>query len=295
MGFAGLKTMGHHAFFGIGAYASAILAMKTGWSPWVTVFLGAAMAGVAGCLVGTPLFRIRSMAHVAIVTLAFAEIVRLVLSNLTDLTRGEMGLWGIPPFSAISLPFFGLTQFGPANKVSMYYVVFAICLAVHLVILAMIRSRIGLALVAMREGPDAAQSLGVNLTKNKLLVFGVSALLVGLMGGFYAHYIAILTPMAVAGPEIFILVFAMVLVGGIGTFIGPIIGAFLLTLGVELLRPLGDYRLMIYGALVVLIMLFMPNGLATLVRSFGRGRAVGGPERPATGASGPIEGVTNET
>jgi branched-chain amino acid transport system permease protein len=234
------------------------------------------------------------MAHVAIVTLAFAEIVRLVLSNLTELTRGEMGLWGIPPFSAIPLPFFGLTQFGPANKVSMYYVVFIACVAVHLVILGMVRSRIGLALVAMREAPDAAQSLGVNLMKNKLLVFGVSALLVGLMGGFYAHYIAILTPTAVAGPEIFILVFAMVLVGGIGTFTGPIIGALLLTLGVELLRTLGDYRLMIYGALVVLIMHFMPKGLASVGRLFDRRRPDGGEEQPAANAPGPIEGATNE-
>src|SRR5690625_3139854 len=120
-GFAGLKTFGHHAFFGIGAYASALLGIHLGLSPWLTIWIAAVIAALAGLFIGTPILRIRSMPHVAIVTLAFAEIVRITISNLQGITRGELGLWGIPAFEGFTLPLVGEVVFNPSVKVGYYY------------------------------------------------------------------------------------------------------------------------------------------------------------------------------
>jgi len=267
-GFAGLKTFGHHAFFGIGAYVSALLSIKLGWSPWLTIWIAALAATAAGLFIGLPILRIKSMAHVAIVTLGFAEIVRIVISNLQSITRGELGLWGIRPFEGFTLPFLGKIVFSPADKVPYYYLILLLLIASTAVIMLLMRSRTGLSIIAMRDAEDAAESLGVNLTRQKLLVFAISAFLVGVAGAFYAHYISILTPTAAVGIDLMILVIAMALVGGLSTFSGPLVGALLLTGTVELLRDLDQYRLLVYGAMIILIVMFLPKGLTTLGPAF---------------------------
>jgi branched-chain amino acid transport system permease protein len=270
-GFAGLKTFGHHAFFGIGAYASALISIKAGLSPWLTIWIGALIAAGAGLFIGLPILRIKSMPHVAIVTLGFAEIVRIVISNLQSITRGELGLWGIRPFEGFTLPAIGKVSFTPADKVPYYYLILLLLIASTGVIAWLMRSRTGLAIIAMREAEDAAESLGVNLTRQKLLVFAISAFLVGVAGAFYGHYVSILTPSAAVGIDLMILVIAMTLVGGLGTFSGPLIGALILTGMVEWLRDIGQYRLLVYGAMIILIVMFLPKGLTTLVPAL-RGR-----------------------
>ena len=270
-GFAGLKTFGHHAFFGIGAYASALISIKAGLSPWLTIWIAALIAAGAGLFIGLPILRIKSMPHVAIVTLGFAEIVRIVISNLQSITRGELGLWGIRPFEGFTLPAIGKVSFTPADKVPYYYLILLLLIASTGVIAWLMRSRTGLAIVAMREAEDAAESLGVNLTRQKLLVFAISAFLVGVAGAFYGHYVSILTPSAAVGIDLMILVIAMTLVGGLGTFSGPLIGALILTGMVEWLRDIGQYRLLVYGAMIILIVMFLPKGLTTLVPAL-RGR-----------------------
>ena len=267
-GFAGLKTFGHHAFFGLGAYGSALLAIHLGISPWVTIWLGGLIAAAAGLLIGTPILRIRSMPHVAIVTLGFAEIVRICVANLSGLTRGEMGLWGIPQFEGFTLPFFGKVSFTPADKVSFYYLALALTVLMLVVIIRLMRSKTGLAMLAMRDGEDAAESLGVNLTRMKLMVFGLSAFIVGIAGAFYAHYLSILTPASAVGVDLMISIIAMVLVGGLGTISGPLVGAVVLTLLIEVMRDLENYRLLGYGALIVVIVMFLPKGLVTLRERF---------------------------
>ncbi len=263
-GFGGLKTFGHHAFFGLGAYGSALLAINLGLSPWITLWLGGLIAAAAGLLIGTPILRIRSMPHVAIVTLGFAEIVRICIANFSGLTRGEMGLWGIPQFEGFTLPGVGKVSFSPADKVSFYYLALALLVLMTVVIVRLMRSKTGLAMLAMRDGEDAAESLGVNLTRMKLMVFGLSAFIVGVAGAFYAHYLLILTPASAVGVDLMISIIAMVLVGGLGTFAGPLIGALVLTVLIELMRDLENYRLLGYGLLIVLIVMFLPRGLVTL-------------------------------
>ena len=263
-GFAGLKTFGHHAFFALGAYGSALIGINAGLSPWVTIWLGGFIAAVAGLFIGLPVLRIKSMPHVAIVTLGFAEIVRITLSNLTDITRGELGLWGIPAFEGFTLPGIGEVSFSPADNAAYYYLALVLLLLSMVVITTMMRSKTGLSIIAMRDADDAAESLGVNLTRLKLQVFVVSSFLVGVAGAFYAHYISILTPMAVAGVDLMIMIIAMVLVGGLGTLTGPLAGALILTILVELLRDLDTFRLLIYGALIIFSVMFLPRGLVTI-------------------------------
>lgn len=266
IGFSGVKTFGHQAFFGIGAYGSALLSLKLGWSPWLTVWIAALLAAAIGLLIAIPVLRIRSLAHVAIITLTFAEIVRILCVNLKDLTRGEMGLWGIRPFSSIALGNGLEVHFGPADKVSFYYLAVALLLTTMVLLEWITRSRHGLALAAMRDAESAAESLGVGLARHKMMVFFISALLVGIAGAFYAHYVLLLTPSAVFGPDLMIQVLAMVLVGGLGTRWGPVIGSFVLTVGIEWLRFLGDYRLLVYGALIILVMRFFPKGISSLAK-----------------------------
>ncbi|PVA10961.1 hypothetical protein DC366_04020 [Pelagivirga sediminicola] len=269
-GFAGLKTFGHHAFFALGAYGSALIGINLGLSAWLTIWLGGLIAALAGLFIGLPILRIRSMPHVAIVTLGFAEIVRITLSNLTDITRGELGLWGIPVFDGFTVPGLGEVVFSPADKVPYYYLAFALLLLSVGVITALMRSKTGLSLIAMRDGEDAAESLGINLTRQKLQVFVVSSFLVGVAGAFYAHYITILTPAAVAGVDLMILIIAMVLVGGLGTLSGPLVGALVLTILVEFLRDLDTFRMLVYGAIIILSVMFLPKGLVTLGRRWKR-------------------------
>jgi len=282
LGILGLKTLGHHAFFAIGAYASALVSHYFGVSPWLTVWIGAIAASIAGIVIGFPILRIRSMPHVAIVTLAFAEIVRLVFSNLKDITRGELGFWGIPPFDPIEVG--GTTiRFGLGNAFGSFAVAAVMFVAIHLLLLVLLRSRAGLTFLAIRDAEAAAESLGVRLAAWKLFAFGASAAVVGLSGAVYAHYVLILTPTSVAGPEMLISLLAMIIVGGVGRFFGPLYGALLLTVTSELLRDFGDYRMLLYGALIIVFVFAAPAGIAGLKPSLRR--------KPHHAASEPAEAV----
>ncbi|MBF53604.1 MAG: hypothetical protein CL813_11775 [Confluentimicrobium sp.] len=280
LGILGLKTLGHHAFFAIGAYISAIVAYYGGVSPWLTIWIGALVASAAGVLIGFPILRIRSMPHVAIVTLAFAEIVRLIFSNLKDITRGELGFWGIPPFDPITLGDTTL-RFGIGNAIGSYALAAVIFVGVHLALLALLTSRPGLTFLAIRDSEAAAESLGIRLSVWKLVAFSVSAAVVGLSGGVYAHYMMILTPISVAGPEMLITLLAMIIVGGVGRFFGPLLGALLLTVLSELLREFGDFRMLLYGAVIIAFVFAAPQGLAGLKLPRLRDRAAAKRDRTA--------------
>ncbi len=262
-GLGGMKTFGHHAFFGMGAYISALVSIHSGLSPWITIWIAALATSVAGVLVALPVLKIRSIPHIAIITLAFAEIVRLVVSNLRGITRGELGLIGIPSFESLHLPVLGTVAFTPSQKLGYFYVVWFAFAVVTLAILLARRSAHGMKVIAMRDGQDAAESLGVNISAYKIALFFISALLVGLVGAFYAHYIIVLTPSSVLGVDIMILVIAMTLVGGIGTVFGPILGAFLLIVSVEMLRDFGEYRMIVYGGIIIVTVLYFPRGLVS--------------------------------
>jgi branched-chain amino acid transport system permease protein len=257
VGFTGIFTFGHQAFFGVGAYFSAILALRFGISPWFGLVIGGFAAALLGILVGIPCLRLRAAPYIAIATLGLAEISRIVAQNLVNITRGEMGLSGIPEF-----PPLGPISF-LESRVPYYYLIFVMFLLITGLAYWIAKSPLGLALASIRESQDAAESLGVNVPRVKIIVFIISSFLAGVIGSFYAHYILILTPSSVLGVPIMVELVAMVLIGGSGTLMGPIVGAFLVTVMTEYLRVVGEYRLLIYGAILVVTMTYMPSGLAT--------------------------------
>lgn len=262
-GYTGIFTFGHQAFFGLGAYVSSLLAMKAGLSPWLGLLAGGIAAGLVGFVIGLPCLRLRAAPYIAITTLAFSEIARIVCMNLVGLTRGELGLWGIPEFSEIPLPGGLAIAFAGGDRTGYYYVILMIFFVTIGLIAWMLRSYVGLAFRAVRDEQDAALSLGIDTTRFKLLAFITSSFFAGVAGAFYAHYILILTPTSVMSVGIMTEIIAVTLVGGLGTFWGPVIGAFSLTALLEYLREFGEYRFMIYGIMLVATIMFMPKGVSS--------------------------------
>jgi branched-chain amino acid transport system permease protein len=258
-GYTGIFSFGHQAFFGIGAYSSALLAMKTGVSPWFALPIGGIVAAVLSLLIGLPCLKLRLGPYVAIATYGFAEIARIICSNLVGLTRGESGLWGIPTFTDLEIG--SLTINFAVSRIPYYYVILIIFFVTAIFLYRQINSPTGLALKSIRESLDAAESLGVSISKYKLLAFIISSFVAGVAGAFYAHYILILTPSCIFSIDVMIQIVAINLIGGAGTFAAPIAGAFIFTFGIEYLRTFGEYQFMLYGVLLVIFILFLPQGV----------------------------------
>jgi branched-chain amino acid transport system permease protein len=257
-GYGGIFSMGHQAFFGLGAYTSALLAMRVGVSPWAGMLIGGAAASGLSLLVALPTLRLRAAPYVAIATLGFAEACRIVVQNLVELTRGEMGLNGIPGLPSIRA--LGL-QLDFYSRTTFYYLMLVIFGGSLWVAYRIVRAPFGMALKAIRESQDAAEALGVNHARSKILIFAISSGMAGLVGAFYAHYIQVLTPSSVLSLPMMVEVVAMTLIGGLGTILGPIIGSVALSFGLEYLRFLGDYRMLLYGLALVPVIVFMPQGV----------------------------------
>jgi branched-chain amino acid transport system permease protein len=247
MGYAGQLNLGQSAFFGIGAYASTILVKSYGWSFWLAALAAVAGAGLLGLLLAAFAARLRGH-YLAIASLGFAVITYQVLVNWDGVTEGVRGIYGIlPPVS---------------GTVTLFYLVAAIAAAVYLLLDNLVRSPVGDTLRAIREDEVSAASLGVNGALWKAFAFGSSAAIAGLAGCFYPGFVGTLVPDAFGVVESFTMM-AMVIVGGMGTMIGPVIGAVLLTFLPELLRGFGELRLMIYGLALTLVVLFLPGGIAS--------------------------------
>jgi branched-chain amino acid transport system permease protein len=260
-GFCGTKSLGHQAFFGIGAYAAALAATDYGFSPWTGLFVAMMVAALAAGLLGAVILRLDTLAFTAIGTLAFAEIVRISAANFKEVTRGELGFWGIPQLPDVKLPFGRTLNFDPGAFVNYYLLSVLIALAVYASYRLILASRVGLIIRAIRDAPSAAQACGINLARYKLAVFIWGGLVLGLAGAFYTYQIRVISPSSVLGIDLIISVLAMTIVGGIGTVHGPIVGAIALTALGELLRPFGDWRMVVDGAIIVAAMLYRPNGL----------------------------------
>ncbi|MDI6895647.1 MAG: branched-chain amino acid ABC transporter permease [Bacillota bacterium] len=257
-GYAGQLSLAHAGFFGIGAYASALLSLKLGWNTWLGLLAGGVLAGAAGVLLGVPALRLKGP-YLVIASLGFGEIIRHVLVNWVGLTRGPMGLTGVPRMSPIYLPGLGSISF--ESKAAYYYLLLPIVCLTLVIIRNLVNSRTGRALVAIREDQVAAEVMGINLAFYKVLAFTFGAVLAGVAGSLYAHYIGFVSPDSfTVGESIYILM--MVAVGGMGTLVGPVVGAVGLTYLLETMRILADYRLILYGVLLFLVAVFFPGGLA---------------------------------
>ncbi|MFD3260395.1 branched-chain amino acid ABC transporter permease [Paenibacillus lentus] len=250
IGYAGQFALGHAAFYGIGAYSAALLMIHFHISFWIALPAAAIIAGFFGFLLGTPVIRLRGD-YLGIVTLGFGEIVRLIFVNWVDVTRGPMGLPGIPAPTLFGFTFSGKTEF--------YYLILALVLLTCLVIHRMVHSGVGLSLLTIREDETLAQSIGIRPNKYKLLAFTVGGFFAGIAGAFWASYISFVSPDAFRYLDS-VNILAMVILGGSASLPGSMLGAVILVLAPELLRYMSDYRMMLLGLAIVLMMIFKPTG-----------------------------------
>ncbi len=262
LGYAGQLNLGHSAFYGIGAYVSTLLVMRLGVPFWAAFAIGIALSGAAGMALS--LFAVRLRGHyLAIASLGFAVIVHQVLLNWISVTQGPLGIYAIRPPPAIALPGLPVIEFN--NSANLFYLFAGFAFLSYLLLDQLVRSPIGETLTAIREDEVSAASLGINCTLWKVFAFGVGSAIAGAAGAFYASFVGTLVPDAFIITESFTIL-AMVIVGGMGTLIGPVWGAILLTLLPELLRGFGDFRLVLYGLALTVVVLFMPGGMAQAAR-----------------------------
>jgi branched-chain amino acid transport system permease protein len=250
-GYMGVTSLGHAAFYGIGAYTAAIFSTRFGTGFLVTFILAAVVAGLSGFLLGLPTMRIKGR-YFAIVTLGFSEIARIVELNWMSLTRGPMGIPFIPSFIV-----FGKKFSKPLDK---YFICLALLVLVIYIVSSIIDSRTGRAIRAIKDDELASEVNGIDVFRYKLAIFAVSAAIAGLAGAFYAHHMSFIDPKAFTF-DMSILMLSIIILGGMGSIQGSILGAIVLAASPELLRALAEYRQIIYGLLIVFMVLTRPNGL----------------------------------
>ena len=277
LGYTGQLNLGQVAFFGLGAYASALVslgfkleitddfAVKVGpHSPWLGLIAAVLMSGFFGWVVGKVSFKVRG-AYFVIVTISFAEVMRLVALNWISLTQGPMALNNIPPFSIGEHVFYG--------KLPNYYIMLGVAFLAYVVIRRLVRSRVGRAMIALKANEALAMSVGIDVTRYLVLAAVVSAAIAGAAGSLYAHYVQIIDP------DVFLFIYTvtmviMVITGGKGTLAGPIVGGLIFGILPALLRDMArpEVQWIIYGALMIAIVFFLPSGIVPAVHQWWRTR-----------------------
>lgn len=279
VGFAGLLDLGYVAFYAVGAYSYALLAQHLGLSFWQSLPVSILLSAATGCLLGFPVLRLRGD-YLAIVTLGFGEIIRLLLNNLDELTGGPDGILGIPKPTFFGLEFarrpsteggvtfhefFNLDYSGGDTVIFLYLLALALVLFILFIINRLIRMPLGRAWEALREDEIACRSLGLNPTVIKLSAFTLGASFGGFAGTFFAGRQGFINPESFTFIESAI-VLAIVVLGGMGSQVGVILAAIALTVIPEVARQFDEYRMLIFGLVMVLMMIWRPQGLLPAAR-----------------------------
>ncbi|MCK5836538.1 MAG: branched-chain amino acid ABC transporter permease [Desulfobacula sp.] len=262
VGLAGMLDLGYIAFYGVGAYTYAVLNVSYGVGFWVCLPLAGAFATVAGCIVGYPTLRMRGD-YLAIVTLGFGEIVRIILNNWMGLTNGPNGILGVKPVSILIPVFengFSFEIFWVKKLQFFYYFALALAILAIIAVRRLNSSRVGRAWESIREDETAAELMGVNTFIYKLLAYATGAFFAGLAGAFFAARMRFVSPESFTFLES-AMVLCMVVLGGMGSIPGIILGVFALIALPEVLRDFESYRMLIFGATMIIMMLFGPAGL----------------------------------
>ena len=268
MGYAGQISLGHAAFYGIGAYSSGVLTTKYSVHPVGAFFIGISLSALIAWLVGKPTLRLKGH-YMAVATLGFGEILFIVFNELSPLTGGPSGLSGVPP----------LTVFGsPLEGTRYLYLVWGFVILLLIFSLNVINSRVGRALRAVHGHEVAANAMGVDASRYKVQVFVLSAIYASVAGSLYAHFMTFISPSSFS-LMFSILLLMMVVVGGAATIWGSLLGAAVLTLLPEYLRGLEDFEVLAYGAVLMIVLLYMPQGILEGMRSL-----LGGGKRLESGA-----------
>jgi branched-chain amino acid transport system permease protein len=251
MGYAGQISLGHAAFFGLGAYTSGILTATYGVNPWLAMLAGLAVCGITAFLIGVPALKLRGY-YLAMATLGFGIIVYIFFTQAQHLTGGPSGLVGIPDLSV-----FGVKLDTPKR---IYLLIWPVVGGILALSANLVDSRTGRALRALHEGEAAAQSLGVNTARLKLKIFVWSALYASLAGSLYAHTLNFIAPSSF-GFMFSIKLVTMVVLGGMASIWGSLLGAAVLTVLPEVLTMFHDYEVIIFGVILMVVMIFLPRGL----------------------------------
>jgi len=259
MGYAGQISLGHAAFFGLGAYLSAILTTTYGFATWPTILGAMAITAGIAYIIGIPTLKLEGH-YLVMATLGFNVIVYIIMIQLSALTGGPSGFAGIPRLQI------GGFAFDSDRKI--YYLFWAVSIGVLTLSLNLIRSRAGRALAALSHNEVAARCTGVDTETFKVKIFVISAAMASLAGSLYAHYISFISP---GSFNIFFSLQAvtMVLVGGMGSLWGSVFGAILLSLLPEVLHGVKEYNVLVYGFILMTVLMFFPKGLFPAIRSFG--------------------------
>jgi branched-chain amino acid transport system permease protein len=258
LGFAGTFSFGQVAFFAAGGYAGAILNVHFGLSPWLDTMASIGVGGLAALLIGLAVLRLRGI-YVALVTLAFHELLSSLISNdYSGVTGGPNGLTPIAPFIESNSLF--------AQSLIGYIIGLVAAVLMTVAVLLLIRSPVGLALVAARDAEHVAAARGVVAWRYRLLAFTFSGAVAGLMGGIYAHYVGVLSP-SLFNFGLLMTLFAMIVVGGWGTIWGPVVGTIVMTILAEYVQgSFAQYQSLILAAILVLAVLFLPGGIVAASR-----------------------------
>jgi branched-chain amino acid transport system permease protein len=259
VGVAGLLDLGYVAFYAVGAYSYALLNLHFGIGFWTALPLGGLLAACFGILLGFPVLRLRGD-YLAIVTLGFGEIIRLVLENWTEFSHGPSGISDIPRPG-----FLGIAFFEEQPLTALYYFMIVMIIFTIFIVNRLQNSRIGRAWLALREDEIACQAMGIDRTKTKLTAFALGAFWAGIAGVVFAAKTTFISPVSFTFIESAIIL-CIVVLGGMGSIIGVIIAALVLMLLPEHLRTFADYRMLVFGASLVLMMRFRPKGLISTVR-----------------------------
>ena len=259
VGVAGLLDLGYVAFYAVGAYSYALLHLHFGIGFWTALPIGAMLAATFGIILGFPVLRLRGD-YLAIVTLGFGEIIRLILENWNAFSKGPSGISNIPRPG-----FFGLEMSLGVAISYLYYLMIALVLFTIFVVNRLQNSRIGRAWFALREDEIACQAMGIDQTKTKLTAFALGATWAGMVGVIFAAKTTFVNPASFTFLESAIIL-CIVVLGGMGSIIGVILGAFVLILMPEYLRAFADFRMLIFGAVLVIMMVFRPQGIISNIR-----------------------------
>lgn len=270
IGFAGQISLGHAAFFGLGAYLSGILTATYNVNPWLAMIIAAVVVGIMAFVIGFPILKLKGH-YLAMATLGLGIIIYIAFNEAIDLTGGPSGLSGIPNLSLGRLIF--------DSDLKSYYLIWTFTLATMLLSINLSHSRIGRALRAIHDSEVAARVMGVNARLLKVQIFSLSAAISAIAGSLYAHTMTFVSP-ASFGFNFSIELLTMVVIGGLGSIYGSFLGAALLTLLPEMLRAFQDYDIVIYGLLLILMTMFMPGGL---VCGFSAVTAAISPKKPEGG------------
>jgi len=262
LGYAGIFNFGHMALFGIGLYTYGLLTTLLHVNPWVAFLAGGVVAALAAALVSIPILRLKGI-YVVLVTFAFGQLVVQLIISQSDYTGGNQGMVRIPSFR---IPGHNLMR---DHKLGFYYIALILLCCSTLFLRVLVRSRLGLAIRALRDNEDYATSRGISISRQRLITMAGSALFTGLAGAFYGAYFRNAST-DVFGVSLTTLLLSMVLLGGISTIYGSLLAAFLLTIFAEMIAGFGAWRPIVIGVLIILVMLAYPGGLFAALEAMRR-------------------------